>query len=83
MEMKINWKIRFKNKTWLLSFLTTMVVFAYQILGMFGIVPAVSEDMIIQLISVIMNMLIALGVVIDPTTPTINDDEDKLNYINQ
>ena len=47
--MRINWRVRFKNKTWLVSFLTVILAFVYQVLGMFGIVPAVTQDMAAQL----------------------------------
>lgn len=33
--MKINWKVRFKNGKWLLSFASLIVAFLYQLLGMF------------------------------------------------
>lgn len=43
--MKINWKVRMKNKTWLLAFLGTVAAFVYQILGLADIVPAIGEDL--------------------------------------
>lgn len=78
--MKINWKVRFKNKTWLIAFLAAIVAFVYQIMGMFGIVPVVSEDMVTQFIVVVINMLVAVGVVIDPTTASINDSKEAMGY---
>ena len=78
--MKINWKVRFKNKTWLIAFLAAIVAFVYQIMGMFGIVPVVSEDMVTQFIAVVINMLVAVGVVIDPTTASINDSKEAMEY---
>lgn len=78
--MKINWKVRFKNKTWLITFLITILAFIYQILGMFDIVPPITQDMATQLITIIVNMLVAIGVVIDPTTAGTSDSEDALKY---
>lgn len=78
--MKINWKVRFKNKTWLITFLITILAFIYQILGMFDIVPPITQDMATQLIIIIINMLVAIGVVIDPTTAGTSDSEDALKY---
>lgn len=78
--MKINWKVRFKNKTWLITFLITILAFIYQILGMFDIVPPITQDMATQLITIIINMLVAVGVVIDPTTAGTSDSEDALKY---
>ena len=42
--MKINIKQRFKNKTFVISLITLILATIYQILGMFDIVPKVSED---------------------------------------
>ncbi len=78
--MKINWKVRFKNKTWLVTFLLAVLAFIYQILGMFDIVPPVTQDMATQLIAAVVNILVAFGVVIDPTTVGASDSEQALNY---
>lgn len=78
--MKINWKVRFKNKTWLITFLITILAFIYQILGMFDIVPPITQDMATQLVTIVINMLVAVGVVIDPTTASISDSEQALTY---
>lgn len=78
--MRINWKVRFKNKTWLIAFLAAIVAFVYRLLGMVGIVPAVSQDMVTQLIAAVINILVAIGVVIDPTTANISDSKEALNY---
>lgn len=78
--MKINWKVRFKNKTWLVTFLVTIVAFVYQILGMLDIVPPVTQDMATQIIGIVVNVLVAVGVVIDPTTAGTSDSEDALKY---
>ena len=78
--MKINWLVRFKNKAWLLSFVAVVVAFVYNILGMFDIVPSVSQDMTIQAITAIVNVLVALGVIIDPTTAGVSDSEKALTY---
>lgn len=78
--MKINWTVRFKNKAWLLSFVAVVVAFIYNILGMFDVVPSVSQDMTIQAITAIVNVLVALGVIIDPTTAGVSDSEKALTY---
>lgn len=78
--MRINWKVRFKNKTWLVSFLTVILAFVYQVLGMFGIVPAVTQDMAAQLAMAVINVLVAVGVVIDPTTAGAGDSDRAMTY---
>ena len=78
--MRINWRVRFKNKTWLVSFLTVILAFVYQVLGMFGIVPAVTQDMAAQLAMAVINILVAVGVVIDPTTAGAGDSDRAMTY---
>ena len=78
--MRINWKVRFKNKTWLVTFLLAILAFLYQVLGMFDIVPPVTEDMATQLIAAVVNILVAIGVVIDPTTSGASDSQQALMY---
>ena len=78
--MRINWKVRFKNKTWLVTFLVAILAFLYQVLGMFDIVPPVTEDMATQLIAAVVNILVAVGVVIDPTTSGAGDSQQALTY---
>lgn len=78
--MNINWKVRFKNKVWLVTFLAAILAFVYQILGMFEIVPPVTQDMAIQLVTVIINILVAVGVVIDPTTAGTGDSKQAMEY---
>ena len=78
--MKLDWTVRFKNKTWLLAFLGTIVAFIYQILGMFNIVPPISEANVTQIIGIVVNLLVAVGVVLDPTTAGVSDSQQALEY---
>ena len=79
--MKINWKVRFKNKTWLITFVVAVIAFIYQLLGMFDITPAITEDMAIQFVTMFVNILTTIGILIDPTTVGISDSERALGYI--
>lgn len=78
--MKLNWKVRFKNKTFLLSFIATLVAFIYQILALFEVVPAIGQDQVMQLVTLLVTLLAGLGVVVDPTTQGINDSERAMSY---
>lgn len=78
--MKINWKLRLQNKTTLLALIGAIVALVYQVLGIFEIVPAVSQDSVISAVAVIINILVALGVVVDPTTSGVSDSERALCY---
>lgn len=76
----INFAPRVRNKQWLTSFLICVVAFAYQLLGLFEIVPSVSQDLIVQLISLGVNIAMGLGIVIDPTTEGIADSDRAMTY---
>ena len=41
--MKINFKLRLKNKVTLVALVAVIVPFIYQVLGIFDIVPKISE----------------------------------------
>ena len=78
--MKINWKVRFKNKTFVITFVTVVVAFVYQILGMFGVTPSISESTITNLVTTAVNALVMLGVLIDPTTKGLKDSDRAMDY---
>lgn len=76
----MNLKLRFKNKTTLLALLLCIVAFAYQVCGIIGVVPPVAQEDIVQLIGVVLNVLVGLGVLVDPTTAGVSDSQQALTY---
>lgn len=76
----INWKLRIKNKTTLVTLLVAVATFVYQIFGIIGYVPPVSESEVVQVIGTLCNLAVALGIVVDPTTAGISDSDMALNY---
>ena len=78
--MKINWKVRIRNKTWLAALLALIVSFVYDLLAMWDIVPAVSEDWLMSLVQTVLTVLAMLGVVIDPTTQGVADSDRAMLY---
>lgn len=78
--MKLNWKARFKNKTFVISFVTLIVAFVYQMLGLFEIVPSISESSIVNVVTIVINILATFGVLVDPTTNGVSDSDRALTY---
>lgn len=79
--MKINWKERLKNKTFILSLAGLIVAFIYQIMALcFDFVPKVTETEVISVIGIVVNLLAMMGIIVDPTTKGINDSERALTY---
>ena len=78
--MKINWKVRLRNKTWLASAIALVISFLYDLLEMLELVPPLSEDWVLSLYQTILTLLTALGVVIDPTTAGAADSDRAMKY---
>ena len=78
--MQINWKARFKNKAFIITFITLIISFVYQMLSLFEVVPAISEEVLVNVITIIINILATLGVVLDPTTNGISDSDRAMTY---
>ena len=78
--MKINWKVRFKNKVWLSTFISLIVGFIYNILALFDIFPAVTQNAIMQIIGNVLTFLGLIGVIVDPTTAGIEDSNRAMSY---
>ena len=79
--MKVNWKVRFKNKVWLTSFISLVVGFVFNILKMFEIVPAVTENLIMEIVGQFLTFLGLFGVIVDPTTAGMNDSILAMGYV--
>lgn len=78
--MKINWKVRFKNKVWLGGFIGAIVTFVFTMLELFEIAPGVSESLVMNGVQAILVILAGIGVLVDPTTKGANDSERALSY---
>lgn len=79
--MKLNWKVRFKNKVWLGSFLSLVIGFIYSMLALFDVYPVVTQNLVAQILNQILTFLGLIGVIIDPTTAGIEDSERAMNYV--
>ena len=78
--MKLNWKVRFKNKVWLGSFLSLIVSFVYSMLGLFDIFPDVTRNNVVEILNQILTFLGLIGVLVDPTTAGLGDSERAMGY---
>ena len=78
--MKINWKVRFKNKVWLGSFLSLVIGFIYSLLALFDVFPAVTQNLVVQLLNQVLTFLGLIGVIVDPTTAGMEDSDRAMGY---
>lgn len=78
--MKVNWKVRFKNKVWLGMFLSLIIGFVFNLLRMFDVYPSVTENTILNSVNQVLTFLGLIGVLVDPTTAGIEDSERAMSY---
>ena len=79
--MKLNWKVRFKNKVWLGSFCSLIIGFVYSLLALFDVFPAVTQNLVVQLLNQVLTFLGLIGVIVDPTTAGIGDSDRAMTYV--
>ena len=78
--MKVNWKVRFKNKTWLFMFLSLIIGFVFNMLKLFDIYPDITENQIVNILNQILTFLGLIGVLVDPTTAGLGDSDRAMSY---
>ena len=78
--MNINWKLRLKNKATLVALIALVASFVYGLLGIFGVTPMISQDAVVHYATMVVDLLVLLGVVVDPTTAGISDSDLALSY---
>ena len=76
----MNLKLRLKNKTTLIALAAVTVAFLFQFAGVLGITVPISQDEAIQAIGLLINLLAALGVLVDPTTAGVGDSARAMDY---
>lgn len=78
--MKINWKLRLKNKATLVTLCVSVVAAVYCVMGALGITPGVSQEAVMNLVYAVIAILCSLGIVVDPTTEGLGDSEQAMGY---
>lgn len=76
----INWKLRFKNKATLAALAAAGITFVYQVCAILGITPKIAQGELTQLLGIILNILAAFGILVDPTTPGAGDSDTAKGY---
>ncbi|MCM3764317.1 phage holin [Neobacillus niacini] len=83
----INWKVRFRNRNWVIAFISQMFIVAQIVLAglnSLGItdfqISEALEDWVITLANAVFVLLSMLGIVQDPTTRGYGDSRRALQY---
>ena len=80
--MKINWKVRAKNKVFWMALIPALLMLAKTIANLFGYTIELIEveSNLLAVIESVFMVLGIVGVVADPTTSGIGDSEQALTY---
>ena len=80
--MKINWKVRVKNRAFWIAIIPAIALLGKQVLELFGVnvdFTNVSKELL-GIIETVFVILAIVGVITDPTTKGISDSERALGY---
>lgn len=80
--MKINWKVRVKNRAFWIAIIPAIALLGKQVLELFGVnvdFTNVSKELL-GIIETVFVILAIIGVITDPTTKGISDSERALGY---
>ena len=80
--MNINWKVRFSNKQFWLSFIPAVLLLVQVVAAVFGYTLDLGDlgNKLIAVINALFAVLVLLGVVTDPTTSGVSDSEQAMTY---
>ncbi len=77
----INWKIRFKKKSFLVALFAAVLLMVQTVAGLFGY--NISDEFgaeLTETFNTVLTVLVLLGVISDPTTKGIGDSEQAKTY---
>ena len=57
-----------------------MVGFIYSLLALFDVFPAVTQNLVVQLLNQVLTFLGLIGVIVDPTTAGLEDSDRAMGY---
>ncbi len=78
--MKINLKLRLQNKQFIIAIVSAILLLAGQIAELFGYsFDGETSQAIMATVNTVLSILVAVGVVQDPTTSGLSDDDEVLS----
>lgn len=80
--MKINWKVRIKNKAFWIAIVPAILLLIQQVCSVFGVAMDFSwlSEKLISIVGTVFIILTMLGVVADPTTEGMSDSATAMTY---
>ena len=80
--MKINWKVRIKNKNFWIAAIPALLLLLQQVTEIFGVSLDLStiQGQILSVVETVFILLALVGVVNDPTTQGLSDSANAMTY---
>lgn len=80
--VKINWKVRLKNKAFWIALIPALFLLVTQVCKVFGLSLDLStlQEQVLGIVGTVFTLLALFGVVNDPTTSGASDSEQALTY---
>ena len=78
----LNWTVRFKNKTFWLSFIPAVLLLIQVVAAVFGYTLDLGGlgDRLLDVVNALFAVLALLGIVADPTTRGVGDSAQAMTY---
>lgn len=79
---KINWKVRFANKLFWITFIPQVLLVIQLVLALIGIKVDLGElgNELVEIVNAVFLVLATLGIVVDPTTSGVEDSDQAMTY---
>lgn len=80
--MKVNWKVRIKNKTFWTTMIPAALLVIQAVAGVFGFSLDLGDigNKLLAVVNSVFAVLAILGIVVDPTTAGISDSTKAMTY---
>lgn len=78
--MGINWKLRLQNKVTLLAILGDIVAIVFSVIKLIE-TKEFTYETVMHIITLVVEVLVLLGIVVDPTTKGIKDTKLVQGYV--
>lgn len=73
--MKINWKVRLRNRYFVIPMVALVITFVYDFLTICDIAPVIAQENIVYMVNLVIDALCAIGILVDGTTPGMSDSD--------
>lgn len=79
-HMNINWKVRLQSGSWWMGVISAVIAAVFAILDLCNVKMSVTADDILNVATLVLMALAAIGVTTDPTTKGLGDSAQAMTY---